>query len=335
MSPDDQKFSVPEPPPGIGSGFLTEYWTQEEPLPRMKGWEVIWYFIQRGIQTVLALPMSNTITIMTIAISLFILAGFLLGVQNIGRFMSSAGGTFYVTAYLRDGVTEKDLAEFTRELEGNSRVRAVEYVSKDKALELFRRDLGARSDFVDGLEKDNPLPASVDIVLHPDELGIDSVNSMIEQLRRNRAVEEVVFGNEWVEKIQGILQVFRFIGAIGLIVVMVIVISLIANTIKLVFYARRDEIGIMQLVGASEWFVKTPFIIGGLLQGLVGSVLGILFLRVGFSMLGYQLQNVSVLGIVVPELAFLSWATIFAVVLLGLLIGGLGSLFSVGKFMKI
>jgi len=332
----DQKFSVPEPPTGMGSGFLTEYWRQGEPLPRISGWEVAWYFLQRGFQTVVALPMSAGITVMTIAVSLFLLSSFLLGVQNVGRLVVSAGSTFYVTVYLKENVPEKDLVDFTKGLENNRRVRSIEYVSKSDALESFRRQLGPRSAFLEGLEGDNPLPASVDIVLQPDELGADSVNVIIDELRKNdRVVDEVVFGNEWVEKVQGILKVFRLIGGVSLLIILLIVIFLIANTIKLVFYARRDEIGIMQLVGASEWFVKTPFIIGGLLQGLVGSVFALLLLRLSFGLLRAQLASVSVFGMVLPEFSFLSGFTVVGILLLGLIIGAVGSFFSLGRFMNV
>ena len=333
---DESKFIVPEPPPGIGSGFLSEYWNQTDPLPKIKGAEVFWYFIQRGVATVRALPMSNMITIVTIAVSLFLLAGFLLLVQNVGRMVMSAGSTFYVTVYVKEGAPEKDLSEFIRSLESNPRVRSVEYVSKQQALEAFRRDLGQRSAFLEGIDSDNPLPASLDVVLRPDDLGIDAVNTMLEQMRaNNRVVDEVVYGNEWVEKMQGVLRVFRFLGSVSLLIVMIIVVSLIANTIKLVFYARRDEIAIMQLVGASEWFVKTPFVIGGLIQGLLGSLLGLLLLRISFSLLNSQLQRLALFGGVLPELQFLSLMAIIALVTLGLLIGAVGSFFSLGRYMNV
>ncbi|MFN8391528.1 MAG: permease-like cell division protein FtsX [Bdellovibrionota bacterium] len=332
----DQSFNVPEPPTGMGSGFLTEYWQQEDPLPRIRGFRNVWYFIQQGFKTVAALPMSSGITIMTIATSLFLLAGFLLAVQNVGRLVVSAGSTFYVTVYVKEQAPQNEVNDFIRELEGNPRVRSVEYISKDQALEAFRKDLGARSAFLEGIEKDNPLPASIDVVLQPDDLGINAVSSMLERLRANTTVvDEVVYGNEWVERMQGVLRIFRLFGAVSMVIMLVVVISLIANTIKLVIYARRDEIGIMQLVGASEWFVKTPFIVGGLIQGGVGSVLGIIFLRMSFALLTSQIQNMTLFGSLFPQLTFLHWATISAIVLFGLLIGALGSFFSLGRFMNV
>ena len=333
---DDSKFKVPEPPTGMGSGFLTEYWQLEDPLPRIKGVEVWWYFIVRGFKTITALPMSNVITIITIAISSFLLAGFLLAIQNVGRVIMSAGSTFYVTVYVKEGAPQKDLADLTRELENNPKIRSINYISKEQALENFKKDLGPRSAFLEGVEKDNPLPASIDVVLQRDDLGIDSTSVLLEQLRKNtKVVDEVVYGNEWVERMQGVLKVFRFFGGFSIAMMIVIVVSLIANTIKLVFYSRRDEIGIMQLVGASEWFVKTPFVIGGLLQGLAGSMCGLLLLWLSFYALNAQLQSLTIFGAVVPDLHFLQAPIVAGVIILGLLVGALGSFFSLGRFMNV
>jgi cell division transport system permease protein len=91
----------------------------------------------------------------------------------------------------------------------------------------------------------------------------------------------------------------------------------------------------MQLVGASEWFVKTPFVVGGLLQGCAGSVLGLVLLRASYGLVNSQLQSLPVFGGVLPELSFLQWPTVIAILLFGLLIGALGSFFSLGRFMNV
>jgi len=89
------KINVPEPPVAIGSGFLSEYWSSREPLPTIQGPGIWWYYIQRGIRTVIALPTNGIIAVITIAISLFLLAGFLLILQNVGYLLHEAGNTRY------------------------------------------------------------------------------------------------------------------------------------------------------------------------------------------------------------------------------------------------
>src|SRR5262249_38478803 len=156
-------------------------------------------YLQRGFFTVLALPMSSLITVLSIAISLFLLAGFLLILQNVDHFLSEAGTTLNLTAYLKDGSTQDKIADLIRELEGNSRVRAVHYVSKEEALSVFKKDLGERSNVLQGLDEKNPLPASIDVVLRQEDLGIDNLERLVSQLRANPLIDEVVYGSEWVQ----------------------------------------------------------------------------------------------------------------------------------------
>ena len=332
MSPD--RVVVPEPPTGLGDGFLTEYWRSQEPLPTLEGPHLWWYYVQRGFQTMLALPMSNAIAVMTIAISLFMLGGFLLLLQNVDRVISRAGSSLYVTAYVREGTPEPQVAELLRELEGNSRVRSVQLVTKQQALESFRKQLGPSSDVLEGLAGENPLPASLDLVLYPDELGTGSIEAVVSGLRKKPIIDDVAFGSEWVDRAQNILKVFRLFGVVGLLIALAVIVFLIANTIKLVIYARRDEIGIMQLVGASDGFVKIPFVISGLVQGGIGAVIGVILLWGGFFLLDLQVRNSQLFGVTLPELSFLGIGATIIVLLLGLIVGALGSFFALGRFMK-
>ena len=329
-----EKVNIPEAAPQIATGDLSQLWAADSALPKFQGAEVFWYYLRRGFDNLVALPGSNAITILTIAVSLFLFAGFLLLLQNIDKEISGAGTTLYVTAYIKEGAPDKQVTSFIKELEQSPGVRSVRYLSKDDALTMFREELGSRASFLKDLESDNPLPASIELVLQPDELKIGRVGASIERLRENPLLEEVIYGNEWVERSQRVLNLFRFLGYLSLAVVLVIIIFLIANTIKLVIYARRDEIIIMQLVGATDSFVKMPFIISGVLQGLVGAGCGLLVLRIAFWIVNFQLVNSSLLGVALPQLTFLSVLLVFAVILLGMFIGAIGSFFALGRFMN-
>jgi len=330
-----QLFAVPEPPVGMGTGFLSDYWSSREPLPTIRGIEIWWYYIQRGVQTVLALPMSSIITVMTIAVSLFLLAGFLLILQNVGQLLNEAGNALSMTAYIKAEASEKEVTNFIRELETNSKVRSVSYTSKAQALETFRKDLGTHSSLLDGLEQNNPLPASVDVTLRPEIMANISPEEIASQLRRVAVVEDVVFGSEWADKMAGVVRIFRAFGLLTLLIAMAIIVFLISNTIKLVIYARREEITIMKLVGASDGFVKIPFIIGGLIQGLIGSAIGLSLVKLGALALNYQLQGSQVLGVTIPSIAFLHWWAAAGLVILGLAVGAIGSFFALGKFINV
>lgn len=332
---NERKVSLPEPPPGLTSGVLTEIWQNQKPMPRLRGLEVLGYYLQSGVQNLYALPGSSVITMVTMALSLFLLAGFILILQNVDTLLSEAGTTLSLTAYIKPQTDEASVKEFIRMVESNSRVRSVNFVSKQQALENFKKDLGSRSAFLDGLDLDNPLPSSVDILMRPDESNIGSLEKLVNQIKQHRVVDEVVYGSEWVERMHGIIRLFRAIGFVSLFFAMGIVVFLISNTIKLVIYSRRQEIAIMQLVGASLNFIRVPFLIGGVIQGFSGSLLALIMLKIGFALLNFEVRNSNVFGVALPKLQFLSLPAVVVIILVGLVVGALGSFFALGKFLNV
>lgn len=333
--PGNPRFRFGSPSEDLGSGFLTEYWHSSEALPRITGLEVPIYFFLQGLKNIYALPMSNAIAVTTIAVAFYLFSGFFLLIQNADNLLSRAGGSLNATVYLKDNVQDRDVNEFLRELENNPDILKVQYISSEQALELLRKDLGEQSSFLEGLEGDNPLPASVDFVLRPDALGITQIESTVFRLREKPIVDEVIFGSEWVEKFQRILQVFRYTTWLVLAVVLAIMVFIIANTIKLIVYSRRDEISIMRLVGATPGFVKFPFFLGGLFQGLIGSACSILFVYISYLLLNAEVQNTAVLGFTITGLDFLSLYQVSVLVIFGALVGGIGSLIAVRRFVDI
>ncbi len=332
---EEKKFHVPEVRTEYGRGFLTEYWKDEKPLPIMTGGALPLYYLQQGVKTLFALPMSNTITVITIAISLFLFSGFLLFLKNTDRIISNIGSSLEVTVFLKSGAPQDAVEGFVSELGHWSSVRSVKYVSKEEALQSLRGQVGRDSSFLAVLEKENALPASVDLMLHPDEVGINQVETVVEKLREESIVDEVVYGSEWVGKVQGFLKVFRFFGIVILMTILATVIFLIANTIKLVIYSRRDEIEIMQLVGSTHTFIRVPFLIGGVIQGAVGSVAAVLLLSCAYFFVNYELQRSMVLGVSLSQISFLSAASIAFIVFIGVVIGAVGSLFALRQFLDV
>lgn len=332
---DDTKIHIEELPHGMLEGFLAEYWRSGADLPKIRGIAVAWYYLRRGVANLLALPGSAVISILSIAVSLFVFAGLLLVLENIGSVLSRLGSTLSVVAYIRDDANPGAVNDFVRELEANPRVRSVKFLSKESALEELRRDFGQRGRALEGLEVENPLPASVDIVLQSDELGVNSVEVLLSDLKSRPFIEELSYGTEWVEKVSRILKGFRAMSLVALGIVLALVVTLIANTIKLVLYLRRDEISVMLLVGASDGFIKIPFVLAGLLQGLIGGVLSLAVLRAAFSFMAKNVGDSSILGVMIPAPTFLPTVAVFAVMCLGLVVGAVGSFFAVGRFMKV
>ena len=336
---DDEKDQGPlrldEIPHGMLEGFLSEYWRSGSDLPRLRGFGVLSYYLRRGFTNLWALPGSAVISVLSIAVSLFVFAGLLLVLGNIGTILSRLGSTLSVVAYLREDAQQSQVNDYVRELEANPRVRSVRFISKETALEELKADFGNNGKVLKGIENDNPLPASLDILLQNDELRMNSTEQILSDLRSRPFVEEISYGTEWVEKVARMLRGFRALSLGALLVVLALVVTLISNTIKLVLYLRRDEIAVMQLVGASDSFVKIPFILTGLLQGLAGGFLALGSLRLVFSLLARNMEDSTVLGILIPAPTFLELHGMLAVLCLGLVVGSIGSFFAVGRFMKV
>lgn len=329
------KFNLPEQEANLVPNFLTEYWQSREPLPSIRGVELWLYYLQRGFQTFYGLLGANMIAVLTIAVSLFLFAGVLLVLLNVDRVISEAGTSLSVSAYLKESTTNAERESLLRELRENKSIRSVTFISKEQALELFRKDLGARSSFLDGLDQDNPLPASVDLLLHPDELKVGSVDAFVGRLRENPVIEEVVYGSEWVRRMQGVIRVFRVFSFVLLGIVLCVIMFLISNTIKLVLFSRRDEIAIMQLVGARDADVRSPFVICGALQGIVGGVLALGLAHIAFTLLDFELRSSTIVGVALPSLEFLPVWLAFGIFLFAVLIGTFGSKLAVRKFMDV
>ena len=335
MSDEPHHIPIPEPASHVESGFLTQFWESKEPLPQIQGAEKLWYYLQRGVDAVFALPMSNTIAVMTVAVSLFLFSGFLLLVHNLERILLDAGSNLAVTAYIKEGVPENNIRALEKALAADAAVQSARATTKSGALEDLRRDLGERASLLEGLGDENPLPASIDVIVQPGKNAKADVERVVVQLRATEIVDEVLYGSEWFEKMQGVLRVFRFFGMALSMAVLAIVVFLISNTIRLVIYSRRDEIEVMQLVGAADTMIQLPFFIGGAIQGFVGSVLGVLLLRLGFAVAERAIEGNALFGLAIPSLEFFQWPAIAALVSGGVIIGAVASLFALGRHMNV
>ena len=330
----DGRINMPELPPGINQGVLAPLWEDKKEFARLSGVEVALYYLAAGFRTLLAIPANNVVAVCSIGFALFLFSGFVLILQNVDRIIERAGDTLAVSVYLKEDVSQSQVDAFLAQLENDNAVRSFEYVTKSEAFSRFRDELGTRSSFLAGVEEDNPLPASVDILMQPDEAGTGRVGRLIDRVAKKDIVEDVVYGSEWVLRVRGVLKVFRFVAIATLVITLFVIVFLIANTIRLLIYARRDEIHIMQLVGASDSFIRLPFIIGGLIQGLCGAVVGLFFLKICFESIDYQLRGSQVFSIALPRLEFLGISGVAAIICLGVLVGGGGSYLAVRKFMN-
>lgn len=233
----------------------------------------------RGLQ---ASPVTSGVAVATIAISLVLVGAFALLVANMQGLLDDFADELQVVAYLADGVEQDAQRALAAEVSGIEGVASVEIVSREQALERFEKNLGA-ADLLEGLEG-NPLPASLQVTLEPDWRTPERIAQVALAVDELAGIEELAHGQRWVEGFSRAVTLLRS-AAYGLGSVLgFAALLIVANTIRLAVYARKDEIEILSLVGASRTFVRVPFLLEGTLQGLAGGLIALALLYGAWSL---------------------------------------------------
>ncbi len=290
------------------------------------------YFLKKALENLRANPFLSLVTLSTIAISMMILGLFALIYFNVQQFMQQWGDELQVTAYLEETISPEQADELRSRVANWPVVEKVIYISKERALVRFRSQLREYAGILDGL-RSNPLPASLELQLRPQVSRNGAIEELSSRLERQAGVAEVQYGKRWMAKLRIFLDVFKLVGITVGGLLLLATIFVVSNTIKLTFYSRREELEIMRLVGATNFFIKAPFLIEGVLHGLCGTLLatGSLLLLMGlvFSHLHLPLQLALVPG------SQTTVKLIAGFLGLGLLLGGLGSAVSLRRFLRL
>jgi cell division transport system permease protein len=298
------------------------------------------YFVSESIQNFRRNWVMTLGAVITIYLSLLLVGVFLATGVIINSVVKSVEEKVTIQIFIKDGAATGDVNSLQQSLLGDPAVSGVEYTSKDKALEKFKQDMKQSPEIIQQLEG-NPLPASLDVTLKdPREVQtmVDKikVNALFLKIadRPDNPEESLKYGQQVVKKLFAFTQVVRWIEIAFVFMLGAVSLIFINNTIRLAIYARRKEIGIMRLVGASNWFIRTPFLLEGVFQALIGAALAIL------SIAGLQAAIMPRLGEALPFLPvnMTGQATAqiaLVLVLAGVFIGLLGSGFALRRYLKV
>ncbi len=219
-------------------------------------------------------PLLTGLSAAMVGLALFVVGLFGLATYNVRVYMETLEERVEVVAYLRDDATTEDIANMERALTSLPEVLAVDFVTKGEALERAYRELPEFSEILTDLEV-NPLPASLDIQLRPGSRNPVTAERIAQQAAINPIVEEVQYGEEWVDK----LFTLRRMGAVTTTVLgtafAVVAALIIGTAVRIAIFARREEIKIMQLVGARDSFIHRPFLLEGGITGALGGALAV------------------------------------------------------------
>ena len=277
---------------------------------------------------------NRTTTALAVATTTFTMLGmgvFLLLYLNAQEALGSLKDEIKVIVYLRDAASSGEIAQVRSELSRDPAVAAVEFVSREQALAAFRTQFPSEERLLKGLG-DNPFPASLVVQVGPAYRSSEQVGTLVQKLRALAEVDEVLYSQDWIENLAAAVRYLRVLGVGIGIVLAASMVTILANTIKLTLYARREEIEILRLIGATTGFIKLPFVLEGALLGGAGAACALLLLRALFGLAEGKLALKGTFWGVGRGLAFLPDRVTVAFLLLGVMLGCLGSLVSLIQF---
>jgi cell division transport system permease protein len=285
------------------------------------------YFLREALRNFYRHRRVNVVAVFVIAIGMLLVGGVALAYVNFRSFAAYWGSQVNMVIYLRDQLTPERLEALRLALEQAPETAALEYTSKEQAMEQLRGRLGEGAAILQGLQS-NPLPASFTVTIRDEYRRPGVLRETVERYRQLPEIEDIDYGERWLERFHTLVWVLE-IGVIGIGGIMgAAVMFIIATTVRLALYTRAEEIEIMQLVGATLWFIKFPFFLEGVLQGLLGASLAVGLCYGLFALLMTWVRPMGELFVDFSLIHFLPLSVIMCMLLGGALLGGLGSLFS-------
>lgn len=297
-------------------------------------WSRCQYFTSKAWSNLLSNKLVTVLTVFTITLALLIISLFMLFYVNLEGTVDQWSKKVVVTVYFDSEPSPQEAASVKARIMALNGTESVKYIAKEDALKRFRSRLKGQESLLEGVAPD-VLPASMEISLKKQFRSSDAVTTYVDGLKRIQGVGEVQYGEEWVRRFLSFYQMLRLLGILIGSFLLLAVLFIVSNTIKLTIMARKDELEILGLVGATPFFIKAPFLIEGMLQGAVGALLAVCLLTIGYFSFLSNAVNFLSFNPADTGLFFLPPVHIAAVLVGGVLLGFIGSLASLKKFVTV
>lgn len=269
-------------------------------------------------------------SVLTVTLSMFILGVFLSAVLNINHMASYLENQVEMTVYLKDGLTTDQVMGIGKYLKAQPGMKEIKFTNKDQAMKDFRERMGDQQGLLDAING-NPLPASYQMSFQTPE----QLKTAAEVVAKYQGVETVQYGKDIIEQLYKVAQVIRLSGIVLIIFLAGAELFIISNTIRLTVFARRREIQIMKYVGASNGFIRWPFLFEGMVIGFLGSGFASLILWEGYKTVVSEMAAAGLIFIPMISLwPFMGYTTLI-ILAAGIVIGVMGSAISLRKYMKV
>lgn len=288
---------------------------------------IVYFLREAGISLVRSWKIS-LLAVMTIAVSLFLGGIFLLVSGNLRQLVERWHKESRVIIYLEPDVGAEDSSDLVRRLEGGPWTLGVERVTTEAARLRFRQAFPSLSDLLEGWDQD-PLPASLEVQVDRNRAGDHQhLEDWIDNLRSEESVSMVDDDRDWLSQLETVVFALEALGLVLGLILLATAIFTISSVIRLTAYLYRDEIAVMRLVGATEFFIRGPFYVEGLLQGLAGGLVAIATLAGAHSLLIAR-HSGATFSLLAAD--FLSSRELLALVSLGGLAGFVGAITSLRR----
>lgn len=287
------------------------------------------YALREAVASMTRNTMMSLASTATVALSLLVLSVVMILALNLQHMAGSLVGQLEVKVFLKETVKPADGQAVLKQIQSMPAVLSATYVTKDEALAQMRQEFGDQAPILDALDK-NPLLDSIDVKAK----DVNNVSNLANQLRTLQGVNDVSDGKDTVSKLLAVTKAIR-IGGLSLVgLLLIATIFTISNTIRLAVYARRREIAIMKMVGATDSFIRRPFMLEGIFLGGLGSGLAMLATGLGYGrVVGFIHGNL-------PFLPVLDSSTVLgpltvSLLLLGAVMGAVGSILSLRRYLNV
>lgn len=269
-------------------------------------------------------------SISTVALSLFMLGVFLCGVINLNNMASSLENQVQLSIYLKDGLTTEQIMSVGKQIKAIPNLKKLEFVNKEQAMKEFKERLGDQQQLVNALGGVNPLPNSYVLTFD----NPSDVKATAKLATTFQDVESTHYGQDIVEELFRITQVIRIGGIVLIAFLAAATLFIISNTIRLTVFARRKEIAIMKYVGATNGFIRWPFLIEGMLLGLIGAIIAVLCVGEFYHFITMEVSESLAFFPLVPMFPFFYDVAIY-ILGGGIVVGAIGSTISLKQYMKV
>lgn len=269
-------------------------------------------------------------SVLTVTLSMFILGVFLCAVLNINHMATYLENQVEMTVYLKDGLNTEQVMAVGKKLKALPDLKEIKFTNKDQAMAEFKQRLGDQQGILDAING-NPLPSSYSTSFATPA----SLKNAVSIVTQYPEVDSVQYGQDIIEQLYKVAQVIRIGGIILIVFLAGAELFIISNTIRLTVFARRREIQIMKYVGATNGFIRWPFIFEGMIIGFIGSGLSAFILWEGYKVVLMEMAQAGLVFIpMIPLWPFIGYMTVMLLAA-GIIIGILGSTISLCKYMKV